>query len=145
MPDWEGTVEHRKEWIQWIEGEYSKANKEKARVVLAVTLKEMQTLIGMVGLGNKEEVDDEIEIAYFISQAYSKRGYITEAAKYLSRWGFNTLKLDYLMAIVEPENIPSQRIVEKCGFTKLETKMILNSGEMEKKPYFYYRLYPSTL
>jgi RimJ/RimL family protein N-acetyltransferase len=59
----------------------------------------------------------------------------------MSQWALGTLGLEYLIAIVETDNFPSQRVVEKCGFTKLETKMILNSGETEEKPFYYYRLY----
>jgi len=141
MPDWEGTVEERRDLIRWFESQYTKANKETARIILAVTLKESKELIGLVGIGNKEEVDNEIEIAYFISEDYCNKGYISEASKAMSQWAFNTLKLEYLIAIVEIDNIPSQRVVEKCGFAKLETRMILNSGETEEKPFYYYRLY----
>ena len=45
------------------------------------------------------------------------------------------------MAIVETDNFSSQRVVEKSGFTKLGTKMILNSGDTEEKPFYYYRIY----
>lgn len=51
------------------------------------------------------------------------------------------LKPDYLIAIVEPDNIPSQKVVERCGFRKIETRMLVNGGETEEKPFFYYRLY----
>jgi len=54
----------------------------------------------------------------------------------------DTLHLDYLIAIVETDNDPSQRVVAKCGFQKVDTRMILNSGETEEKP-FYYHLYNS--
>ena len=89
----------------------------------------------------KEEVNNEIEIAYFISQEFSNKGYISEASKAMIEWAFTNLKLNYLIAIVEHDNIPSQRVVEKCGFTKLNTKMILNSGDTKEKPFYYYRLY----
>lgn len=59
-------------------------------------------------------------------------------------WTFINLKLDYLIAIVETDNIPSQMVVEKCGFTKINTKMILNSGDKEEKPFYYYRIYNKT-
>ena len=49
--------------------------------------------------------------------------------------------LDYLIAIVETDNYPSQRVVENCGFQKIDTRKILNSGESVEKPFFYYRLY----
>jgi [ribosomal protein S5]-alanine N-acetyltransferase len=143
MPDWEGAVEQKKTWIRWVVSQYATANKNTARVILAVVLKDRKTFIGMVGIGNKAEVNNEIEIAYFISEQYSNQGYITEAVKALSNWVFQTLQLDYLIAIVELDNVPSQRVLTKCGFTKLATKMILNSGETEEKPFYYYRLYHS--
>lgn len=140
MPDWEVSIESRKGWIQWIEKQYSEVSKESVRIMLAVTLKSDGRLIGMVGIGNKEEVDNEIEIAYFISEGYSNNGYITEAVRGMTEWVFNSLNIDCLIAIVELNNISSQRVVEKCGFKKCETKMILNSGETEEKPFYYYRL-----
>ena len=143
MPDWERTVEDRKKWIGWIQYNYSKASKNSARIMLAVTLKSGGQLIGMAGIGNKEDVNNEIEIAYFISEDFSNKGYMSEASKAVIEWAFTNLQLDYLMAIVEPDNVPSQRVVEKCGFTKLETKMLINDGDTELKPFLYYRLYRS--
>lgn len=141
MPDWESSVERRRSWIGWVEKQYPLATKETARIMLAVTLKEDGRILGMVGIGNKEEVDNEIEIAYFISEKYSSKGYISEAAKAMVQWAFDNLKLDYLIAIVELDNYSSQSVVEKSGFSRLETRMILNSGETEEKPFYYYRLY----
>lgn len=141
MPDWEHPIEQRKEWLDWVKKQYPLATKESARIMLAVTLEETGKITGMVGIGNKEEVDNEIEIAYFISEEYSGKGYITEAAKVMLQWAFETLGMEYIIAIVETDNYASQRVVEKCGFEKFETRMILNSGETEEKPFFYYRLY----
>lgn len=141
MPDWETTVQQRKGWIQWIRGKYNEITKSEMRVMLAVTEKNNGNLMGMVGLGNKSEVNNEIEIAYFISNKYSKNGFTTEAASAIANWAFETIDLEYLIAIVEPDNYASQKVLEKCGFKKQETKMILNSGETEEKPFYYYRLY----
>jgi len=141
MPDWKVSIEERMEWISWVEDQYVKATKNTARIMLAVTLKSDTKLIGMVGIGNKEEVNNEIEIAFFISEQYSNNGYISEAAQAMTEWTFANLKPNYLMAIVELDNIPSQRVIEKCGFTKVDTKWILNSGETQEKPYYYYRIY----
>ena len=139
MPDWQADIKKTENLIQWFIAQYPLATRSTARVMLAVELE--GKLIGLVGLGNKEEVDDEIEIAYFISSLYAGKGYITEAAKALADWAFSNLKMDYLIAIVETDNFPSQRVVEKCGFQKIDSRMILNSGESEEKPFFYYRLY----
>lgn len=107
--------------------------------MLAVALKTNGRIIGMIGIGNKEEVDNEIEIAYFISEKYSNNGYISEAAKAMTEWAFSSLNMDDLIAIVELDNFSAQRVVEKCGFIKIETRLILNSGETEEKPFYYYR------
>ncbi|BAH05895.1 GNAT family N-acetyltransferase [Clostridium kluyveri] len=141
MSDWKRTKEERKEWVIWIQEYYTKSTKYIARIMLAVTLKASKELIGMVDIGNKEEVNNEIEIAYFISEYHSNNGYITEASKAIIEWAFNNLKLRYLIAIIEPDNIGSQRVVEKCGFTKLDIKMISNSRDTEEKPFYYYRIY----
>jgi RimJ/RimL family protein N-acetyltransferase len=119
--------------------EYPLACKAHARVIFAVEL--AGNVVGMVGTQNKKEVGNEIELCYFISREEEGKGYISEAAKAAARWALQNLGPDYLIAIVEPENRPSQRVVEKCGFERIETRMILNSGESEEKPFYYYRLY----
>ena len=140
MPDWQSTLRDTEGLIRFLIPQYDLANRETARVLFAVVLE--GALIGVVGVGNKEEADNEIEIAYFIAREHEGKGYITEAARAVARWAFDTLQLNHLICIVEPDNVPSQRIAEKCGFQKLETRMILNSGETEEKPFHYYRLYP---
>lgn len=139
MPDWESTIEDTERLIRWFISQAAQATKTTARIMFAVELQ--GELIGMVGIGNKEEVDNEIEIAYFVSQVHAGKGYITEAVKAVSAWALNQLGLDFLMAIVETDNPASQRVVEKVGFQKLDTRMILNSGETQPKPFFYYRLF----
>lgn len=139
MPDWESTMEDAEDVIRFFADQRPKACKTEAKIMFAMELE--GKIIGMIGIGNKEECDDEIEIAYFISEAYAGNGYMTEAAYAVSRWAFKNLKLDYLIAIADVSNIPSQRVLEKCGFRKIETRRLINSGETEEKPYFYYRLY----
>lgn len=74
MPDWERTIEERMGWFAWVQENYSKATKTKARVMLAVTTKTNEKLIGMIGIGNKDEVEEEIELAYFISNNIVAKG-----------------------------------------------------------------------
>lgn len=141
MPDWEMDEQHFEDWIGRMSQLYGTANAQTARIMLAVTLKGTHQLIGMVGIGNKEEVDNEIEIAYFISRDFSGKGYMTEAAKAMTDWAIHFLDLEYLIAIVELDNISSQKVIKKCGYEQLEQRMILNSGETEIKPFYYYRKY----
>lgn len=139
MPDWESTVEEIKDLIVWFKNCLD--DTDSNRIMLAVTSKANDKIIGMVGVGPKKEVDNEIEIAFYISEEFSNQGYISESARALIKWVFETKDIEYLIAIVELDNMPSQRVIEKCGFSRLEIKMIQNSGENDIKPFYYYRLY----
>lgn len=141
MPDWKSSVLETEKLIKWFILQYPAANKHVARVMFAVEL--CGNVIGMAGIGNKEEVNNEIEIAYFISESFIGKGYASEAVMAVSHWALDTLQMDYLIAIVETDNFPSQRVVEKCGYSKIGTRMIVNSGESLEKPFIYYRLYSS--
>lgn len=45
------------------------------------------------------------------------------------------------MAIVDVKNYSSPKVVERSGFEKIGTKMILNSWEKEEKTFYYYKYY----
>ena len=139
MPDWKSTVEDTENQIRWFVSQYVLASKTTALVVFAIELD--GTLIGMTGVGNKAAIDNEIEVAYFIAEMYVGNGYASEAVSAVTRWAFENLYMDYLIAIVQTENTPSQRVVENCGFERIDTRMILDDGQTEEKLFHYYRLY----
>lgn len=139
MPDWKSTPEDTLGLIRAIAPHFTEATREKACVIFAVMRKDQ--LIGIVGVGNKQEADNEIELAFFIAGAHQRKGYAAEAARAVCRWAFDTLKLPYLIAIAEPDNIPSRRVLETCGFQRIETRGIRNTGETQEKPFDYFRLY----
>ncbi|MBR6807029.1 MAG: GNAT family N-acetyltransferase [Clostridia bacterium] len=79
--------------------------------------------------------DGSIEIGYVISPKYQNRGFCTEALKAviaeLFRIGFSTVKAGYF-----EENIPSRRVMEKCGMKETsETEEIEYMGIVHKCKY----------
>lgn len=52
-------------------------------------------------------------LTYAIDAPYQCRGYATEAVAAVLRFAFTEAGLDYVVACVEPDNIPSVRVVEK--------------------------------
>jgi ribosomal-protein-alanine N-acetyltransferase len=82
----------------------------------AVTIKESGRVIGYCGLIFLEDTP-EVEIAYGLAKAYWGKGYATEAALASLRFGFEELKLERIVAVVNPDNLPSQRVLEKLGMT----------------------------
>lgn len=76
------------------------------------------TLAGFCAL-NKEIVDgaEEVEIGYRLGQAFWGRGLATEAASATLAYGFEHLGMDSIIAIVQPTNVASVRVIQKTGFS----------------------------
>jgi ribosomal-protein-alanine N-acetyltransferase len=74
-------------------------------------------VIGHCGLLEKEQDGHkDIELVYVIGSGYQRRGYGFEASCAIAGYGFANFHLDRLIALIEPENQPSQRLAEKLGF-----------------------------
>lgn len=58
-----------------------------------------------------------VEIGYGILPAYEGRGYATEAVRAMIRWAFDHENVVFVEAETEPDNMASQRVLQKCGFT----------------------------
>jgi RimJ/RimL family protein N-acetyltransferase len=86
--------------------------------LLAVTERETGRLIGEAGLQYLEAGPD-IEIGYTLARGAWGRGYATEAARAILRWGFAGLRLHRIVAVADPANAASLRVVEKLGMTRL--------------------------
>ncbi|PEJ51775.1 MULTISPECIES: GNAT family N-acetyltransferase [unclassified Bacillus (in: firmicutes)] len=79
--------------------------------------KETNKLIGTCGFNAYQERNKRAEVGYEIHPDYWRKGYATEAVKALLNYGFDMLQLNRIGAIVYPENLPSQKLLEKIGFT----------------------------
>jgi ribosomal-protein-alanine N-acetyltransferase len=76
-------------------------------------------LIGWAGLQYLPETD-ETEVGYLLGKAYWGRGLATEAARESVRFGFEDLGIETIVGVVHPENIASQRVLEKAGLSFVE-------------------------
>jgi len=82
----------------------------------ATVLKESGEFIGRCGLlPSNIDGQDEVEVAYTIAEAHQGRGLGTEAAQAILQYGFDKLSLRRLISLIEPENLPSQKVAEKIG------------------------------
>jgi [ribosomal protein S5]-alanine N-acetyltransferase len=71
-------------------------------------------ILGDCGLKQLED-GPEIEVGYRFAKAHWGRGYATEAAAASVRYGFVALALPRIVAVVDPVNVPSCRVIEKIG------------------------------
>lgn len=58
---------------------------------------------------------NEVEIAYLIAQPWQRQGLGAEAARVLVRYGFETLGLKRLIALIDPAHTASIRTAESAG------------------------------
>ena len=75
-------------------------------------------LVGDCTLFFAEEHGDW-ELAYGLRRDRWGRGYATEAAQACVRHGFEVLGLGRIVAVVDPANGASVRVLEKCGFVRV--------------------------
>lgn len=57
------------------------------------------------------------EIEYCIATEYQNKGYMTEAVNALLKFGFTVMDLHRIQISAKDFNVPSRRVIEKCGFT----------------------------
>jgi len=90
----------------------------------AMTLKSTGELIGDCGLVN-QIVDNaqEVEIGYHTRRDLWGQGFATEAAQACRDYGFETLRIQRLISLIRPENLPSRRVAEKNGMRAIKQTM----------------------
>jgi len=59
-----------------------------------------------------------IQVGYILFKPYWGRGYATEMARALLRYGFSQLRLPTINAITDLPNTASQRVLLKCGLRR---------------------------
>jgi len=71
-------------------------------------------MIGRCGL-NFLEKTPEVQLGYTLDKVYWNQGLATEASLASLNYGFQILNLQRIVAIALPENITSQRLMQKVG------------------------------
>lgn len=110
----------------------------------AVALKENELLIGTVGMGYEDTVN-EVEMAYFIDEDYQGNGYATESLIALFDWCMEVSTLDYLILTIDCANLASCKVAEKSGFELFEKRTPISHKQpnMISDSYYYYSKYRS--
>jgi [ribosomal protein S5]-alanine N-acetyltransferase len=86
-----------------------------------ICLAESRTLIGTICLWNLQPEKDMAELGYELSPMYQGKGIMHEAAEKIIAYAFETMQAKVITALTVPQNEPSRKVLEKCGF-KADTK-----------------------
>ena len=80
---------------------------------------------------NPADLTDDVEVGWHLARAHWGHGYATEAARALVDYGFETLHLDSIHAVVNPANIASIRVTHRLGMTPLGRTRKYYNAEVE--------------
>ncbi|HSN49360.1 MAG TPA: GNAT family N-acetyltransferase, partial [Flavobacterium sp.] len=103
----------------------------------AITLKNDLKLIGIIGLYRIIPEHFRAEIGYMLLPKYQGKGLITEAIKETVKYGFEIMKLHSIEAVIDPENIASEKVLQKSGFIK--------EAHLKEDEYFEGRFWDSVI
>ena len=100
------------EWISSHDAEFQTGS----AVVLAIVITSCEELVGAIGLHvNKKNL--WAELGYWIGKPYWNKGYCTEAARAIVRYGFDQLHVNRIQARHMTKNPASGRVMAKVGMT----------------------------
>ena len=81
----------------------------------ATELKEPRVPIGICGILKRETLPDP-DIGFAFLSEYRNHGYAFEAAAATMKYARETLGLEQVLAITSPDNVASERLLDKIGF-----------------------------
>ncbi len=74
---------------------------------------------------------NELELGYVIAPGFRGRGLATEIAQSIAEYAFERFAVPKVVAVTDPENLPSQKVLLKCGFRPKGRRFIYGSDCLE--------------
>jgi len=108
------SVEDALNEISW----YESILDENTGIRWGITLKEENKVIGSCGFLEMVDQHHRSDIGFELSKQHWGKGLASEALEAVVTYGFKEMNLQRIQALIEPPNIPSQKLVEKHGFVK---------------------------
>ncbi|MDX3066440.1 GNAT family protein [Streptomyces sp. ND04-05B] len=103
--------------VAMIEGTIERAQQEpRTEFYLGVTKRDDDSVIGFARIGLSGVQAGKL--GYAIAAKEWGRGYATDAARALVRYGFKELGLHRVTAAIGPDNVASIAVVQQLGFTR---------------------------
>ena len=144
LPGWNVSKEQRADWFinyeipenkRFLDAVSKSGDIGELRIRLGIILKETGEFIGWCCSGIKDELPPpNREIMYAISKDHRGRGFTTQASQGLINYLFESTNVKVLSAIALLQNVPSNKVIQKCGFN------FQSIIEIDNEKYNYYIL-----
>lgn len=83
-----------------------------------IRYKDNPKLLGTVGFVRMYPEHNKGELGYMLDKDYFRQGIMQEAVKSVIEFGFDTLGLHRIEAVIDPRNLASEELLKKFGFRK---------------------------
>lgn len=108
------TEDDARGWLRTHPGELSAGRSAQ----LAIAAASGDGLLGAIDLHALDWRHHRAEVGYWVAAPERGRGVATRGVALIARWGFQTLGLARIGLIVDTDNLASQRVAERAGFTR---------------------------
>ncbi|MFB9504709.1 GNAT family N-acetyltransferase [Streptomyces aurantiacus] len=123
--------------FEWIEGGPFEGTRDAAGMVVkayeagvhrpewgmfVLVRREDGRAVGGIGFHGAPDEEGRAEVGYDLTESARGNGYATEALRALSAWALAREDLTYLFATVDRANSPSQGVISRAGFTRVDTE-----------------------
>lgn len=124
-----GKVSEVEEEIDW----YRRIFDEGTGIRWGITMKGTSEIIGSCGFLEYTARHARTEVGLELAKEYWRGGVMTEALAAIIQYGFSHMELMRIQALIEPENIASQKLFVKSGFVRegLLRKYERTNGEFD--------------
>lgn len=131
------------EGLAWIERQWGRADKGEGLSLAIADADSGEALGTVVLLFRRQPLT--AEIGYWLIERARGRGVGSRAIALLSRWAVTDAGLARVEAFVEPNNVASQRVLEKAGFRREGHLRSYLAFERRRADALIYSLLPSDL
>src|SRR4051812_27341604 len=107
-------IEHAREWVAGA----ARARAQGAALSLVIVDVDDGGLVGTIGLLRPDWDHRTVEIGYWIAPWGRRNGAASRAAALLAPWAIKTLNFARVACDVDIDNVASQRVAERAGFTR---------------------------
>lgn len=107
------TVEESEEFSRHMRAQYL----DRREFGMRLWLKGSETFVGSSGLHVRDWEVPAFEIGYWCRTRFAGQGYISEAVRAITRFGFETLGAERLVIRCDSLNTRSAAVARRCGFT----------------------------
>ena len=77
-----------------------------------------RTVVGSADFKSPPDENGETEIGYGLGKDFEHNGYMTETVQAMCEWAMRQNGVSHVIAETETDNYPSQRVLQRCGFTE---------------------------